>query len=393
MADQDKQLTEENLEDAATGAEESFLQLPAVERDEEESSEIQVGPADGLVAVASSTEGVPTPRGPPVDLSQAVLALTQNMAAFTVAVTTRLDRLEAQAPPAPAPSPPVPVTPPYVAPLAAQPIVESRHIKQTLFSYKLRKYGGKEGFGDISQWVHSTSQLVPMMSTKGEDGEPERISMVMQALEGQPRAVAENVFTKAARDQVQVTWKMILDELLLSFGDPDAERSARSRLNDLKQKPHEDVVTYLTRFDALAHRIGDLTEKDAVSRIEAGLREPYQSRVNKVYLQQKVSHPDFEFSPESLRTLLKRSQQLEPTTTNLSLNAVSGEPNNPGWRQQGQQSFPYRGRNRLSEEEKQRRYETGRCFRCNQDWKPGHKCAHTEKEQTPNEGGVQSPNQ
>ena len=385
---------EDHFEDAAPGEEVSLRQRYAsLGGADGESSEIQLGTPTGPAASASSTEGASPPQATPMDFTQALLALTTNLSAFIATVNIRLDQLEAQARFAPAPAPPaVPVAP--VAPAAAAPQVEPSvsHFKQTVYNYNLRKFGGKETYGDITQWVHTALQLVPPMCTKGEDGEPERISMVLKALEGQPRAVAENVFSKAARDQVQVTWKMLLEELLLTYGDPDAERSARRELNDLRQKSNEDVISYLTRFDALALRISDLTDKDAVSRIEAGLREPHKSMVNKVYLQQKVSQPDFEFTPESLRTMLKRSNKLEPTASGMGLNAVSTEQRGSGAGPSGQQQRgPYHGRHRLSDAEHQRCLRERKCFKCKHDWSPGHQCE--DKEPSPNEGGVQSPTQ
>lgn len=223
-------LVEETAEEQSLR--EQFALPPAGEVD----SEIQIGPVEGLASIESSTEGAPMDTF--VDLTQAMKALmqanidlTQTISQLAAGMTARLDRLEAKALPAPAPAPPaVPVTQVLAVPEEEQPVDGPPHIKQTLYSYKLSKYGGREGSGDISRWVHTALQLVPMMSTRGQNGEPERISMVMQALEGQPRAVAENVFTKASKEGVQVTWRMILDELLICFGDPDAERSCEKRI-------------------------------------------------------------------------------------------------------------------------------------------------------------------
>ena len=341
---------------------------------------------------AAQQEAVPTE--PNSDLSTVVHALY----GLVQQMNSRMDRLEASsvpsAPAAPSASAPAPEAPATAAVPAApvQPPEEASHIRYAMYSHKLRKFGGKDANGDISDWVHHAKFMVPMMSTRGQSGDPERMSMVLQALEGQARIVAENVIQDPNRPRETITWETVLDELLLSFGDPDAERSARRELNELKQKHNEDVVSYIARFEALAHRITGLTDKDAVARIESGLREPYKSRVNNVYLQQKVADPDFEFSPLSLKTLLKRAHTMEQQAPALGLKAVSDESDTatgagPSYR--GHQRGRFFGKNPLSAEERERRYREKKCFKCNADWQRGHVCG--QQEPSPNGEGVQSP--
>lgn len=357
-------------------------------------TEIQLGPHEPPSASDGSTVGVPSPRAIAIEPNSEIATMMQSLTQVMAQLVARLERLEAAAPSAAsaAPAPEAPAA--AVGPLAlVQPLVEHSYIRHSIYSHKLRKFGGKDASGDISDWVHHARFMVPMMSTSGKDGEPERLSMILQALEGHARIVAENVIEDPNRPRDTITWEIILDELLLSFGDPDAERSARRELNELKQKLHEDVVTYLARFDTLAHRITGLTDKDAVSRLESGLREPYKSRVNNVYLQQKVSDPDFEFSPLSLKTLLKRTHTMEQQNPTLGLNTVTDGSSHADGTGSSHRVRPqrFRGKNPLSDEERERRYREKKCFKCNGDWERGHVCG--KQEPSPNGEGVQSPHQ
>ena len=119
----------------------------------------------------------------------------------------------------------------------------------------------------IEDWIFAMDQFFQASRTPQEL----RPTFAATRLQGAALSWWRHIVTgRAARNEPNLTWDEMRNQVRNQFGLVDAARTARERLDNLRQ--NESVATYIRTFLELVSQVPDMAEADQTHRFITGLK-------------------------------------------------------------------------------------------------------------------------
>ena len=215
---------------------------------------------------------------------------------------------------------------------------------------KPEKYEGDRRSGAASNWLHQMTLYLTILGLLDTTHAiPHAVSFLIGAARTWWRA-------QEASGSPPTTWAAFKASFLEAFQTIDAERMARDRMENLKQRT--SVTDYANQFSGLLLEVPEMHPADAVCRFVKGLKPQIRLHVE---LQRPTTVND------AIRLAQAADSALYFTRPTYPVNRPTPSPTYMG--PQPMQLGALNRPPKLSLAERERLYREGKCFRCRQ---PGH---------------------
>lgn len=254
---------------------------------------------------------------------------TDQLLAMIATLQDRLDQYEHQAGPAP-PAVPVPVPVP----------VQTRNLKPERPS----AYTGKRG-DSLESWIFQMERYCQLLPVPADD----RVSFAGTFLKDHAAMWWRTTYQEIEAQPQATRWDRFTESLRAQFQPINTAETARSRLDQLKQKT--SVLLYNTEFRDIMLQLPDMHEADRVHAYIKGLKAAVASQV-------AMHRPE---------TLLQ-AQELADTADTIHFQHFSRrnyqESPRPRQDYRGPAPMDLDAINKLTDVERERLRKNGGCFRC-----------------------------